>query len=109
MGSLGDISTSSAESHRTQSMPPTQRLSFSKPRLLDEIRAVARMRHLSLRTEQAYLNWIKRYVFFHHKRHPREMGEAEIREFISHLAMHEAISASTQTVALSALLFLYRD
>src|ERR1041385_749462 len=82
MGSLGDISTSSAESHRTQSMPPTQRLSFSKPRLLDEVRAVARMRHLSLRTEQAYIQWIKRFIFFHNKRHPAQMAEPEIRQFI---------------------------
>lgn len=67
------------------------------------------MRHLSLRTEQAYVNWIKRFILFHHKRHPREMGETEIREFISHLAVDGDVSASTQTVALSALLFLYRD
>jgi len=78
-----------------------------KPGLLDEVRNVTRMRHLSIRTEQAYLQWIKRFILFHKKRHPREMGEAEIREFISHLAVHEKISASTQTVALSALLFLY--
>lgn len=80
-----------------------------KPRLLDEVRAVARMRHLSIRTEQAYVQWIKRFIFFHHKKHPREMGESEIRDFISHLAVEGGITASTQTVALSALLFLYRD
>ena len=79
------------------------------PRLLDEVRAVARMRHLSLRTERAYIAWIKRYIFFHNKRHPLEMRENEIRQFISHLAVEGGISASTQTVALSALLFLYRD
>jgi integron integrase len=67
------------------------------------------MRHLSLRTEQAYLSWIKRFIIFHKKRHPREMGESEIRAFISHLAVAGGITASTQTVALSALLFLYRD
>ena len=82
---------------------------FEKPRLFDEIRNVARMRHLSLRTEQAYTNWIRRYILFHHKRHPRDMGETEIRAFISHLAVEGNVSASTQTVALSALLFLYRD
>jgi integron integrase len=81
----------------------------SKPKLLDEVRAVARMRHLSLRTEQAYTNWIRRFILFHKKRHPAEMNEAEIREFISDLAVNGGISASTQTVALSALLFLYRD
>ena len=67
------------------------------------------MRHLSLRTEQAYINWIRRFILFHQKRHPAEMSEAEIREFISDLAVNGGISASTQTVALSALLFLYRD
>lgn len=67
------------------------------------------MRHLSLRTEQAYAQWIRRYILFHRKSHPREMGESEIRAYISHLAVNEGISASTQTVALSALLFLYRD
>ena len=82
---------------------------LAKPRLMDEVRAVARMRHLSLRTEQAYVNWVKRFILFHRKRHPREMHETEIREFISHLAVSEGVSASTQTVALSALLFLYRD
>jgi integron integrase len=82
---------------------------LAKPRLFDEVRRVCRVRHLSLRTEQAYLQWIRRYIFFHQKRHPREMGEDEIRQFISHLAVDGQITASTQTVALSALLFLYRD
>jgi len=80
-----------------------------KPRLFDEVRNVARMRHLSIRTEQAYVQWIRRFILFHQKRHPREMGETEIRVFISHLAVEGGITASTQTVALSALLFLYRD
>jgi len=83
--------------------------STNKPRLLAEVRNVARMRHFSIRTEQAYVNWIRRFILFHQKRHPRDMGEAEIRTFISHLAVEGEISASTQTVALSALLFLYRD
>jgi len=67
------------------------------------------MRHLSLRTEDAYVDWIRRYILFHRKRRPSEMGEEEIRQFISDLAVNRRISASTQTVALSALLFLYRD
>jgi integron integrase len=79
------------------------------PKLIDQARAVARMRHLSLRTEDAYVAWIRRYILFHRKRHPSEMGEEEIRQFISDLAVNRRISASTQTVALSALLFLYRD
>ena len=73
------------------------------------MRNVARLRHLSLRTEQAYIQWIRRYILFHDKRHPREMAETEIRSFISHLVVERDITASTQTVALSALLFLYRD
>lgn len=80
-----------------------------KPRVLEEVRNVARIRHLSLRTEQAYVQWIRRYILFHKKRHPREMDEEEIRAYLSHLAVNEGISASTQTVALSALLYLYRD
>ena len=79
------------------------------PKLLDQVRSVARVRHLSLSTERAYVGWIRRFILFHNKRHPREMAEAEIRQFISHLAVDAKISASTQTVALSALLFLYRD
>jgi integron integrase len=67
------------------------------------------MRHLSIRTEKAYVSWIRRFIIFHHKRHPRDMSEVEIRAFISHLAVEDAVTASTQTVALSALLFLYRD
>lgn len=79
------------------------------PKLLDQVREVARMKHYSIRTEQAYVDWIKRYIFFHNKRHPADMAEAEIRAFISDLASKRRVSASTQTVALSALLFLYRD
>lgn len=81
----------------------------SKQKLLHEVRSVLRTRHLSLRTEQAYVQWIRRFIIFHNKRHPLEMGESEIRQFISDLAVNAKISASTQTVALSALLFLYRD
>ena len=79
------------------------------PKLLDQVRDVMRLKHYSLRTEQAYVNWIKRYIFFHAKRHPNDMGKDEIRAFLTHLAVEDKIAASTQTVALSALLFLYRD
>ena len=78
-------------------------------KLLDQVRSVARMRYLSLSTERAYVGWIRRFILFHHKKHPKEMAEKEIREFISDLAVNAKISASTQTVALSAILFLYRD
>jgi integron integrase len=79
------------------------------PKLLDQVRTVVRVKHFSLSTERAYVAWIRRFILFHKKRHPREMGEAEIRQFISHLAVQRQIAASTQTVALSALLFLYRE
>jgi site-specific recombinase XerD len=80
-----------------------------RPKLLDRVSAVARVRYLSLRTEQAYSDWIRRFILFHRKRHPGEMGSEEIREFLSHLAAEGHVSASTQNVALCALLFLYRD
>jgi integrase len=79
------------------------------PKLLDQVRTVIRVKHFSLSTEHSYVAWIRRFILFHHKRHPSDMGEDEIRQFISYLAVHAKISASTQTVALSALLFLYRD
>lgn len=79
------------------------------PKLLDQVRTVIRVKHFSLSTERAYVGWIRRFILFHHKKHPKEMAETEIRQFISHLAVDAKISASTQTVALSALLFLYRE
>jgi integron integrase len=79
------------------------------PRLLDRVRAALRTRHCSLRTEKAYVGWIRRYIVFHGKRHPAEMGAAEITRFLSDLAIQRNVAASTQNQALSALLFLYRD
>ena len=79
------------------------------PRLLDQVRTAIRVKHFSLSTERAYVGWVRRFILFHRKRHPKDMGEDEIRQFISHLAVDARISASTQTVALSALLFLYRE
>jgi integron integrase len=81
----------------------------SKPKLLDLVRDAIRLRHYSIRTEQIYINWIKRFILFHHKRHPTEMAEAEVRQFLSHLARAGNVAASTQNQALSALLFLYKD
>lgn len=78
-------------------------------KLLDQVSDVARFRHLSLRTEQAYRNWIKRYIFFHGKRHPRELNGEAVREFLTHLAVKNRVSASTQNQAFNALLFLYRQ
>jgi len=77
------------------------------PRLLDLVVDAIRRRHYSYRTEQAYLQWIKRFVWFHGKRHPREMGAAEVTAFLTHLARERDVSSSTQNQALSALLFLY--
>jgi integron integrase len=79
-----------------------------QPKLLDRLRDALRSRHYSRSTEQAYCHWIKRFIFFHHVRHPATMAESEINAFLSHLAIEEKVSASTQTQALSALLFLYR-
>jgi integron integrase len=77
-------------------------------KFLDRVRAALRTRHYSLRTEEAYVGWIRRFVVFHGKRHPGEMGEAEINTFLSSLATDGRVAASTQNQALSALLFLYR-
>ena len=79
-----------------------------QPKLLDRVRTAIRTRHYSLRTEEAYVGWVRRYVVFHNKRHPLEMGEHEINAFLSHLAVHGRVAASTQNQALCALLFLYR-
>src|SRR5262249_62050845 len=78
------------------------------PGLPAGVRAQTRARHYSLRTEEAYVAWIRRYILFHDKRHPAEMAESEINAFVTSLAVEGPVSASTQTQALSALLFLYR-
>jgi len=80
-----------------------------KKRLLDQVRETVRRKHYSLRTEAAYINWIKRYIFFHHKRHPAEMGAPEIEQFLNHLAVDKKVAAGTQNQALSALVFLYHE
>jgi hypothetical protein len=78
------------------------------PRLLDRVPAAIRVRHYSPRTEDAYVHWIKRYIFFYNVRHPADMGRDEISGFLSHLAVDERLSASTQNQAFNALLFLYK-
>ncbi len=78
------------------------------PRLLDRVRAACRVRHESIRIEEACCAWIKRFILFHGKRHPREMGVTEINPFLTHLAVDGRVSASTQNQAFSALLFLYQ-
>ena len=81
-----------------------------KPRrLLAAVRETIRLKHYSLRTEETYVHWIKRFIYFHGKRHPRDMGAAEVTAFLNHLVTSRDIAASTQNQALSALLFLYRE
>jgi integron integrase len=88
----------------TESTPPTR-----APRLLDQVRDAIRRRHYSYRTEQTYIPWIKRFIFFSDKRHPKDMGAPEVTAFLSHLARDRDVAAATQNQALAALLFLYKE
>ena len=87
---------------------PTPHQTARPPKLLAQVRDALRSRHYSKRTEDTYVIWIRRYIFFHNVRHPADMAEAEVNQFLTHLAVKEKVSASTQNQALSALLFLYR-
>ncbi len=78
------------------------------PKLLDQVCHTLRVRHYSIRTEDAHVNWIKRFIFFHHKQHPNTLNSPEIEAFLTHLAVEENVAPSTQNQALAALLFLYR-
>ena len=80
-----------------------------KPKLLDLVRDVIRRKHYSIRTEQSYVDWIRRFILFHGKRHPVQIGEPEVTAFLTHLARDGGVAASTQNQALSALLFLYKE
>jgi integrase len=92
-------------------MPPfvTPPAPSGKPKFLDQVRQLLRARRYSTRTEEAYLGWIRRYILFHSKRHPAELGEKEVSAFLSYLAVEGQVAASTQNQALSALLFLYKE
>jgi integron integrase len=79
------------------------------PRLLDRVRDTLRLKHMSLKTEKSYMYYIKDFILFHNKRHPREMGVEQIRAYLSHLAVNKNVAASTQNVARNALLFLYKE
>ena len=81
----------------------------AKPKLLDRMRHKIRLKHYSIRTETAYVDWTRRYILFHGKRHPKDMGAAELEAFLTHLAVERKVSASTQNQARSALLFLYKE
>ena len=85
-------------------MPPA-----GKPKLLDQVRDVTRRKHNSIRTEQAYIDWIKRFIIYHGKRHSGEMAEEEVAEFLTHLARDLDVASSTQNQELSALFFLYKE
>jgi integron integrase len=88
--------------------PPPQPISRARPvKLIDQIRAVIRTRHYSRRTEEAYIHWVRKFILFHDKRHPLEMGETEVASFLEHLAVNKSVAASTQNQALNALVFLY--
>ncbi len=79
-----------------------------KPKLLDQLRAAIRVRHYSIRTEEVYVQWVKRYIYFHGKRHPGKLNAEHVSAFLSHLAVERKVAASTQNQALCALVFLYR-
>jgi integron integrase len=81
----------------------------ARPRLLEQVRAAIRRRHYSYRTEEAYVQWIKRYIYFHGKRHPQEMGEPEVTAFLNYLGGERNVAAATQNQALSAIIFLYGE
>lgn len=83
--------------------------SSESPRLLDQVREKIRLKHYSIRTEQAYIDWIRRYILFHGKRHPIDMGAQEVEVFLTDLAVNGKVASSTQNQAKSAVLFLYRE
>jgi hypothetical protein len=87
-----------------QRAPPT-----SPPRLLDALRHAIRARHYSIRTEEAYVDWARRFIRFHGRRHPRELGASEVAAFLTHLAVDRTVAPATQNQARSALMFLYRE
>jgi integron integrase len=88
---------------------PSENLSRQEPKLLDQVRGKIRLKHYSIRTEQAYTDWIKRFILHFGKKHPRDMGAAEVGQFLTHLAVNGRVSASTQNQAKCALLFLYKE
>ncbi|MGA1870593.1 MAG: integron integrase [bacterium] len=79
-----------------------------KPKLIDQVRFILKTKHYSLRTEESYIKWIVRFILFHNKRHPREMGACEVNQFLTYLAINENVAASTQNQALCAIVFLYK-
>ena len=78
------------------------------PKLLDQLREALRLKHYSVKTEKSYVHWGRRFILFHNKRHPQEMGAPEVQAFLNYLAVEQHVSASTQNQALNALVFLYK-
>ena len=105
----GQCAGSASIPHGSTSARGAVHVAPSKPWLLDRVRDAIRTRHYSRRTEEAYVSWIRRYILFHGRRHPDEMGAAEITRFLTSLAVQGKVVASTQNQVLSALLFLYRE
>ena len=99
----GERNVSSGNQHAESE----RRLVQKAPRLLDQVRRAIRVRHYSLRTEQAYVHWIRAFILHHQKRHPTEMGPEEIQAFLSHLAVERSVAPATQNQALNALVFLW--
>jgi hypothetical protein len=94
---------SASSEHTTMATNSSRRTQTSQPpRLLDQVRHIIRMKHMRRRTEEAYVSYIRQFILFHNKRHPKEMGVPEIRAYLSHLAVERNVAASTQNVALSA-------
>ena len=82
---------------------------MEEPKLLDQVRNLIRTKHYSIRTEETYVGWIKKFILFHGKQHPKNMGSREISAFLTHPAVNRNVAASTQNQAFNALLFLYRN
>ena len=95
-----------AHAHKPAQPAPTPTV---PPRLLDAMRDSIRLKHYSLRTEETYIHWVRRFIHFHGKRHPRELGALEVTAFLNHLVKNRDVAAAAQNQALSALLYLYRQ
>ena len=106
---MQDSKVKSLAAHRLKTLPYGGQPAAAKPRLLDQVREAIRTRHFSPSTESAYIGWIRRFILYHNKKHPREMGEGEIGQFLSSLAIQDRVSSSTQNQAFNAILFLYRE
>ena len=83
-------------------------MNTGKPKLLDQMKTIMRIKHYSLKTEKSYVHWVRRYIYFHKKQHPIQMGALNVQKFLSCLAVEQHVSASTQNQALNALVFLYK-